>query len=165
MKIVKSVSLLVCSYLFVVNSMVAQEKPVAMLSGAIIPTEFINNIHGLNVSHKVHAQLNLQKKQIRSIKLVRLYKCDRIFDNKTGILLYGDWKCVDTTLRIIMLKSDIEINGDMYKSRDDKLVMLSQLKESDIATIENFPPGKIYNGKTNRAGVIRIELKNPDRFK
>lgn len=154
--------LIICA-LIILNVAHAQDN-VNYSSGYVTRVEYINCIQGFTVSSIFFESLNLNSKEFKSGKKITFFNCNRIFDNQTGILLYGDLNCVDTILRIIWLKADLMVNNKYYKSKEAKTLVLSQIKEDEIKTIENIQPGEIYKGKTFRKGLLRINLKNAEKF-
>lgn len=131
----------------------------SMRCGDIYRIKLITSIMGLEVSQEMIDELNLQKKQIKKRKRRILHECVRVFDHKTGILLYGDRDCVDTVLLVYMLKSDVILNGRILKRRNEKIISLTNIEPENIASIRNIPPGEAYNNENNKKGILLINTK------
>lgn len=139
----------------------AQSKDVdRYICGEVIPTHIIYNIHGLTLSKQTFQELDLQKKQIRSVKDCRLFVCDRIIDKRTGIILYENDMCIDTVLKVYRLKASIEVNGKLVEDKIKKTVTLSQIEPDSLISIKNIKPDETYKGKVYKRGMLILNLRN-----
>ena len=126
--------------------------------GHVVQTHFIYSLHGVIIPDTMLFNLQLTDRQVLTNKYYNIYECKRVYYKKTGILLYENKTCVDTMFRIMYLKSDIEVGGKVYTRRIDKIAVLSQLKPSDIISIENFPPQALYKGKLTKNEVLKFNI-------